>query len=436
MEVPGERQVYCKERHSQAEHVFIESRMNTVDTGPNPTDEEQQAVMKPVTVSIEIPPLLAKGLAAGALERVGGAVRDVSSRETVAWLRDACELTEPLLSELLSLSKLPANVCPLTLALTTMEFAVVMRKLDAIQKQLTELQEVLHAIDYKIDLSFHANFRAALDLAANAFTMSNAETRRASALQAISRFLEAEHHYTHLTDVEIAHKSQVADDYLYTLCLAYVTEARCYLELEELETAHRRLQVGLAVVKPRMEKHVRTLLTSNPAAYLHPALKNRVDLTRLTKVYRWGMPAADENSVFEAQRDNLFELARHPDKWVDSLPQAIRLPVKDQFFAQRMIGDLTRQISRHGLTRRVTGLVGQLHPAVKLPEGVADDDVFARLPDVLELIELMIEQCSRFESYVDEVRMVREEGMTFHEWQDLPLPAIPSSPKHMLIWIT
>ena len=172
----------------------------------------------------------------------------------------------------------------------------------------------------------------------------------------------------------------MADDFLYTLCLAYVTEARCYLELEEIETAQRRLQEGLVVVKPRMEKHVRTLLTSNPAAYLHPALKNRVDLTRLTKVYRWVAPVADENTMFEMQRDNLFELARDPDKWVASLPQAIRLPVKSGFFAQRVIGDLTRQISRHGLTRRVTGSWAAA-PGGEAPRGRAGRRGLSRLPD-------------------------------------------------------
>ena len=387
-------------------------------------------MMKPVTVSAEIPPVLAKGLAAGSLERVGGAVRDVSNREIVAWLREAYDVSEPLLLDVLSLSKLSADASPLSLALTTMEFAVVVRRLNAIQQQLRELQDVLQAIDYKIDVSFYANFGAALDLAVNAFTMSNAETRRASALQAIGRFLEAEHHYTRLADAEIANRSQAADDYLYTLCLAYVTEAWCYLELEELETAHRRLQEGLVVIRPRMEQHVRTLLTSNPAAYLHPALKNRADLKRLTKIYRWFTPGVDENTVFEKQRDNLFELARHPDKWVDSLPQAIRLPVKSGFFAQRVLGDATR---------RLTGFVGQMHPVLKklpVPVDLVEDDVFTRLPDVLELIELMIEQCGRFETYVAEVRMVREAGMTFREWQALTPPTGPLSRKHMLVCIT
>jgi len=32
-----------------------------------------------------------------------------------------------------------------------------------------------------------------------------------SAMQAINRFLEAEHHYTKLTDIEIGNGSQVAD---------------------------------------------------------------------------------------------------------------------------------------------------------------------------------------------------------------------------------
>jgi hypothetical protein len=47
-----------------------------------------------------------------------------------------------------------------------------------------------------LDLGYYANFRAALDLAVNAFTMTKAENRRSSALQAINRFLETEHIYT------------------------------------------------------------------------------------------------------------------------------------------------------------------------------------------------------------------------------------------------
>ncbi len=390
--------------------------------------------MKPVSVSADIPKPIAEGLAAGTLERSGGTIRNVSTQQIVAWLREAYNLSEPVLSELLSLSTAPAQGTPLNLALTTMEFAVVMKRLDAIQQQLRELQDLLHAIDYKIDVSFYANFRAAIDLAANAFTMANPETRRASALQAIGRFLEAEHHYAHLAEVELANQSQVADDYLYTLCLAYVTEARCYLELEELDTAQRRLQEGLAVVKPFMVRHTRTLLTANPAAYLHPALKNQVDLKKLTRVLRWLNPSLDENAVFEEQRDNIFALAQDPQSWINALPRAIRLPVKDRFFAQKMLGDLGRQFGRPA--KWVGGWVSPLNPVLKkIFEDVIDDDVFGRLPKMMQLIELMIEQCSRFETYGAEVRTVRDRGMTFKEWQSLAPPADGPAPTRKVVCI-
>lgn len=379
--------------------------------------------MTTVEVSSEIPERIIEGLKAGLYERVGGAIRDAATEEIVAWLREAFDASEPVVSEVvsevLSLAATPANAQPLNLALTTMQFAVVMKRLDAIQTQLKRMQEVLQAIDYKIDLSFYANFRAALDLASNTFTISNPQTRHVSAMQAVNRFLEAEHQYTELADVEIANKSQVADDYLYTLCLAYVTEAWCYLELGELETAHFRLRDGLSVVRPRFERHTRTLLTSNPAAYLHPSLKGRIDLKRLTRIYRWLDPKAEESSVFEAQRENLFRLAQHPDEWQASLPPAIQLPAKGRTISAKLIGELAKQLDTRNIAKRMTGLVDALRHGHHKPVEEPEDDVFSRLPDTAQLIELMIEHCSRFESYLAEVRTVRESGMSFAEWRSL-----------------
>ena len=281
--------------------------------------------MSIIDVTFDIPEIIAQGLSNGTYERVGGVVREIGSKQVVGWLREIYEKSDPVLSNILGLSSVSAVSSTLNLAVSTMGFIVVLKRLGIIEQQLEKAQEVLRTIDYKIDLSFYANFRAALDLAFNAFTMTNSETRKMSAMQAINRFLEAEHHYTKLTDIEIGNGSQVADEYLSTLCLAHVTEVRCYLELEELDTARRRLQEGAAALRPRFEKHINTLLTSNPAAYLHPSLKEQVGLKRLTKVYQWLKPGLDESDVFEMQRENLFNLARKPEKWINSLPQAIRI---------------------------------------------------------------------------------------------------------------
>lgn len=385
--------------------------------------------MNPVHVSAGMPRELAEGLSGGVHERVGGAIREIATGQIIAFLREAAQLGEPIASELLTLSSTPVQASALNLALTTMQFAVVMKRLSVIEAQLKQAQTLLESINYQIDLSFYANFRAALDLAANAFRMTSAETRRVSAMQAINRFLEAEHHYANLADVEIANQSQVADDYLSTLCLAYITEVRCYLELNELDTAIQRLREGVAVIRPKFEKHLNNLLTSNPAAYLHPSLKDQIDLARLTRVYRWLTPGIDANAVFEAQRANLFKLARRPEDWAASLPQAIRLPVKSGLLSTRLISEFTKHLGKTG-AGRLAGWVGSMPSLASERFGLTKQeaggaacepsaDVFARLPEIFQLIELMIEQCCRFETYLAELEALRKLNMSFEDWRQL-----------------
>ena len=383
--------------------------------------------MNSFSISTEIPKDITEGLDSGMFERMGGAIRDVNSQEIVAWLREAYDFAEPVLSEVLSFSCKTANANSLNLALTTMEFAVVLKRIEVIERQLKEVQEVLGQIDYKIDISFFANFRAAVDLASNAFSFADGETRRVSALQAINRFLEAEHHYTDLADVEIANESQVADDYLITLCLAYVTEVRCYLELNELETAIQRLGEGMRSLRPRFERHIKTLLTSNPAAYLHPTLNGEIGLQRLSDVYRWLSPGVDEISVFETLRENFFNLAQAPKKWTESLPSAIRLPVKSRLFGGRIIADITDDLGMKLRNKGIFGLMEYLPKKRKREkssgeepiQNVADDDMFSRLPETISLIESMIEHFSRFEAYLAELITVRDLGVSFQEWKQL-----------------
>jgi len=277
----------------------------------------------------------------------------------------------------------------LNLGVSVMGFAVIAQRLKELEKSLQEAQELLTKINRKIDLSFYANFRAAIELAINAFTMTKSENRRSSALQAINRFLEAEHIYTELTDIEIEQQSQIVDEYLLTLSLAYLAEIRCYLELEEHETALRRFQEGARVIRSRIQKYVDILLTSNPAAYLQPHLKGQTDLKRLTQIYQWIDPTLEENAVFEMHRENLFKMAQEPHKWVEWLPPAI----------------LTRT--------EIQG--GWLGPNSNDLKKEADK----RLPQILEVMESMVETNRRFESYQTEIQAISQLGISFHEWLKL-----------------
>ncbi|ARV60027.1 hypothetical protein BZZ01_16595 [Nostocales cyanobacterium HT-58-2] len=393
-----------------------------------------------VTATFVLADWIVKGLADGTFVRIGGVIRDVATGHIVTLLKEIKPDTYPSSNNLLSLIFSGANsiglitnaaisakgladvnerlggienqlgrieqyqqsVQPsqsilqvttaasvLNLGVSVMSFAVIAQRLKELEQRLQQAQEVLNKINRKIDLGYYANFRAALDLAINAFTMSKVENRRSSALQAINRFLEAEHIYIDYTDTELEQKSQIADEYLLTLSLAYLAEARCYLELEEHETALRRFKEGSLVLRSRIHKYIDILLTSNPAAYLQPWFKGVIDLHRLTRVYQWIDPALDENAVFEMQRQNFINMVREPNKWVASLPPAILSRVEVQ-----------------------GGLFGPSESALMR-------EAEKRLPQVLEVMESMIETNRRFEAYQAEVQTISQLGISFHKWLKL-----------------
>ncbi|BAY76341.1 hypothetical protein NIES25_27900 [Nostoc linckia NIES-25] len=345
-----------------------------------------------VTATFMLADWIVKGLADGTFERVGGVIRNVKTKQIVSWLREANNSNGNQLEELTSTLQVTSVASMLNLGVSVIGFIVIARRLKELEQRLHKAQKLLNNINRKIDLSFYANFRAAIELATNAFTMTKAENRRSSALQAINRFLEAEHIYTEYTDIEIEQKSQIIDEYLITLSLAYLAEARCYLELEEHDTALHRFQEGAKVLRSRIKKYIGVLLTCNPAAYLQPCYKGQIDLRRLTRIYQWIDPNLDENAVFEMQRNNLFQMGQElysTYKWVDSLPPAI--------------------LSRDEVQG---GWFGPDHKDLK-------QEADKRLPKVMEAIESMIETNRRFEAYQTEVQAISQLGISFHDWLKL-----------------
>jgi hypothetical protein len=189
------------------------------------------------------------------------------------------------------------------------------------------------------------------------------------------------------------------------LQIPYVAEARCYLELGESDTALFRLQEGTEKIRERVRKYVEILLTSNPAAYLHPSHGNEIGLEKLTQVYQWLDPTLDEAAVFELQRKNLFNLAEQQSSssgyvWGKSLPSAI--------------------IQKTEVQGGGWGLWGN--------QEEIREEAMNRLPQVFKTMESMIETHQRFESYQVEVKTISRLGMTFKEWNQLT-PVSESQPE-------
>ena len=371
----------------------------------------------PIQVTYALASWVVKGLQDGTFERVGGVIRDVTSKKIVTWLRDSNSVAPSVISVASegfsdvnqrldgvenqidslgqtlqgsqSILQVSTAASILNLGVSVMGFAVIAQRLNEIENQLKQAQELLNKINRKIDMSFYANFRAGIELAINGFTMTKIENRRSSALQAINRFLEAEHIYKDYTVNELSQKSQIIDKYILTLSLAYIAEARCYLELEEHETAIRRFQEGTKVISLLVNQYIEIMLTSNPAVYLHPEFQGQIDLKRLAKIYQWINSDLDENAVFENQRKNLFKIAKDHTQWIDSLPPAIldRIEVQGGWF-------------------------GPNHDELK-------QAAFQRLPQVFKVMESMIETNNRFESYQTEIQAISQLGISFHEWLQL-----------------
>jgi hypothetical protein len=198
--------------------------------------------MLPLTLTLDIPTKILMGLADGSFVRNGGVIQDTSGR-VVMWLRElggtglAASPSSLLLPSIdpvtgvmnLAMQGINAGISMrgfaavtqqlnqvqgilsvttaasmLSLGVSAIGFVVISKRLKELEIRLEKAQASLEKIDKKIDLSFYANFRAALDLAMNAFTMSKGDNRRNSALNAINRFLEAEHIYADLADKELS----------------------------------------------------------------------------------------------------------------------------------------------------------------------------------------------------------------------------------------
>ncbi|MGI0484512.1 lecithin retinol acyltransferase family protein [Pantanalinema rosaneae CENA516] len=394
---------WCKIGKSESEQVNRASRVGTSAVGVG-VSAAGYKTMKTVISTYAVSDEIASGLANGTLTRTGGIIFDKQKNLIVAWLRETKASSTPI-SKLLKISSM---ACVLNLGITMMGFAVINERLNQLEKGIQQVQDTLNKINEKIDLGYYANFRAALELAVTAIKTQTPETRRGMAINAITKLKEANVIYSKYTDEKIDQGSQVADEYLLALVLSYVTEARCYLELEEISLALDILQDGLEKLRPKLEKYIKILLTSNPAVYLEPQFKDQISLHRFTQVYQWFDSSLNEVDVFEFHRENLFNLRRDLGnesgyKWVQSLPQAI--------------------VARTEVKGSVWGNKEEMK-----------QEALKRLPQTLEMIESLIETYYRLEAYQAEIKALSQLGIGFHEWKNLA-PQEPQLAESELMYI-
>ena len=234
----------------------------------------------------------------------------------------------------------------------------------------------------------------------------------------------------------------MAHEYLSLLFLAYITEAHCHLELEEIRTARCRLKEGAEVLRPRVEKYIRKLLISVPIGYSFPSwvmangssggsiLTSLIELSRLVQICRWLEPTLDwneKNVLPEAQRKNLATFIHNPQS--SSHYQYLVIPalglgntLPGVLGALGLgIGGLLGAVAGCGAGIIVSKAMENSHTEVNnvdpTPEEGSPD--YLHPLETIEKIEEMIESYSRFEAYQAEIKSIQTLGMSFYEWLDL-----------------
>jgi hypothetical protein len=115
-------------------------------------------VSLPVTVTFMLADWIVKGLTDGTLERVGGVIREVGSKRVITWLREVN--SSPFKD--LGILQVTSAASILNLGVSVIGFVVIAQRLKELEQRLQQAQKVLNNINRKIDLSFYANFRAAI----------------------------------------------------------------------------------------------------------------------------------------------------------------------------------------------------------------------------------------------------------------------------------
>lgn len=357
-------------------------------------------VTKTFGAAPELAERIIAGLESGEYTRWGGVIRNTSNGRFVTFLRDLGSTISPLPNTFGPLLQLNAAVSAVNLSITAVGFGLVLHRLSVIEHKLASIAAVMQSIDRKIDLSFYANFRAALELARSAMSMTGDTNRKASASQAINRFLEAEQHYISLFDRDMNDGAWAASQFLSTLSLAFVSVSQCYLEMGEPEIARRHLSEAEVMLAPRVQRFSEAFVGPNAAIYLHPKLAQAIDLQRFTRLQRQEHPGQKEAQVFEQLRESIWRTARQePDAWLKTLPKSLWNHEAD---GMKKIGPVRiRQSSEEMLDR-----------------------LLLRLPDAFDQVEQAYESINCLRGYGAELQFLHESGVSLDAWARMETPRI------------
>ena len=189
-----------------------------------------------LNVVFDVPALVVQGLLNGSLEREGGVVRDISSKQVVMWLRESGEaskvLTQPPLPNL-PLGEIAQLASPvlgaLNLGVTVAGFAVVITQLSQIGEQIRKIEAKLDRVSMKLDDQILAKLKAGINACMNSIDLSNPDLRQLQASHAIATLHEARQYFNQQVIHGASEAEATSSEYIAMALMALMAEAQTYI---------------------------------------------------------------------------------------------------------------------------------------------------------------------------------------------------------------
>ena len=291
-----------------------------------------------LNVVFDVPAQVAHSLQSGSLERVGGVVRDSSSKQVVMWLQEGgSEVSKalsnpPMAGGANALAAANPLLATANLGVSVAGFAMVLQQLNRISDQIRTVEAKVDRISHKLDDQALAQLKAGINACQNAVELNDPTLRIQMAGQALTT-LHAARQFFNQQVVRSAGKAEASSaEYVGLAFVALAAEVQTYLQLDEGAKAGRTLDQGLDELRPGLTQLMNAVLDCT-CHYLKPEFAGEVDLDLMLWLHNGfrRMKCKPGESVEQLSASELFEIMRphitnvfksHED-WHGEIPQVI-----------------------------------------------------------------------------------------------------------------
>ncbi len=291
-----------------------------------------------IDVVFDVPKQVADGLLNGSLERVGGVVRDSSSKQVVMWLQEGGSQVSktlanpPLAGRGDALAMANPFLATANLGVSLAGFAMVLQQLQGISDQIRAVEAKLDQISHKLDDQALAQLKAGINACQNAVELQDPNLRIKMSGQALTT-LHAARQYFNQQVIRSASKAEATSaEYVGLAFVALAAEVQTYLQMDEGRKAARILKQGLEEIRPGLTQLMNAVLDCS-CHYLRPEFFDDVDLDLVLwlhngfrRMQRAPGDATGELStseLFDHLRSNLPVVFKSQEDWHGEIPQVI-----------------------------------------------------------------------------------------------------------------